>query len=175
MKITSTVLQKSGLISILILLPTLFLYNNCGSGGGGGGGGGSAGSVIQVPMVISSGGITVGMNTFKFNHLQASKPGVNIPDLLGELLLPSAYAVPSTYRVSPDKAKLRITGFSFQPVEQNVDTSAESAFNMAQLCEIDYDKANPNQTFTCTIELQVGLHYKTIDFKVAPKVDVFID
>ena len=114
------------------------------------------------------------MNTFKFNHM-ASKSGCNIPDLFSDLLLPSAFAIPSSYRVSPDKAKLRITGISFQPVEQSADTSAESAFNMAQLCEIDYDKANPNQTVTCTVELQVGLHYKTIDFKVAPNVDVYID
>lgn len=174
MKAAESLIQKSSLIFIVVLLPTLLLYNNCGSSGGSGGGG-SAASVVKIPMVISSGGITVGLNTFDFKHLQASKPGLNTPDLIRSLLLPTAEALPSSYRVSPDKTKLRITGISFQPVEQNADTSTESAFNLAQLCEIDYDKSNPNQTFSCTVELQVGLHYKTIDFKVAPNVDVYIN
>ena len=160
----------------LVLLPVLFLLTSCG---GGSSSGGSAGSkIVQVPIIISSGGITVGLNNFNFDPIQSAQLGAEIQSMfakLPDLLLSTAHAASTTYRVSPDKAKLRLTKFSFIPVETNVDTSVEGAYNLSNICEIVYDKTNPNQSFTCIVELQVGLHYKTIDFSVAPTVDVYIN
>lgn len=157
----------------LLVLPIFFLLNNCGSAGGGSSGS-SGGAIVQVQMKISSGGLTVGANKFKFDSLDSVATNHKISNPFAKLFLPAANAS-TTFRVSPNKAKLRITKFNFAPIETSVDTSTESAFNLNQVCEVDYDSASPNQTFTCTIELQAGLHYKTIDFNVAPNVDIYIN
>ncbi|MGZ3724689.1 MAG: hypothetical protein ACXWQQ_02775 [Pseudobdellovibrio sp.] len=158
---------------IVVILPLTLFFNNC-SGSGGGSSASGGGSIVQVSIKISSGGLTVGSNQFLFQQNAQAASHATLPSLLGRILLPSAFAV-ANYRVSPDKVKLHLTHFSFQPEESGVDTTTESAFNNSQSCEIDYDQSNPNQTFNCTVELQSGLHYKTIDFNVAPSVEVYIN
>jgi len=141
----------------------VLVFGACGGGGGGGcsSSPSAAANVVRVPIVISSGGVTVGANDFKFDLTNPGRPGLqqNMFARLSEFLLSSAYAS-TTYKVSPDKAKLRLTHFTIGLVETASADASVAAFNQSQICEIDYDKANPNQTFTCTVELIVGLHYK---------------